>query len=161
MVIRKKDISDLTRRGINPLLNGNTQFMQKNSISLNLNLVGLKEAVFSILGHKDDKEGKEILYKVVQTAVDVATKKGKESGVNVTVAMVDTDGISRFATLDSEKYGKNSVQDSTSSGLYSQGQSIDAVKFGELTVKNEIISEYNHIAKMLTGGSLLKINFDS
>ena len=90
MVIRKKDISDLTRRGINPLLNGNTQFMQKNSISLNLNLVGLKEAVFSILGHKDDKEGKEILYKVVQTAVDVATKKGKESGVNVTVAMVDT-----------------------------------------------------------------------
>ena len=161
MVIRKKDISDLTRRGINPLLNGNTQFMQKNSISLNLNLIGLKEAVFSILGHKDDKEGKEILYKVVQTAVDVATKKGKESGVNVTVAMVDTDGISRFATLDSEKYGKNSVQDSTSSGLYSQGQSIDAVKFGELTAKNEIISEYNHIAKMLTGGSLLKINFDS
>ena len=161
MVIRKKDISDLTRRGINPLLNGNTQFMQKNSISLNLNLVGLKEAVFSILGHKDDKEGKEILYKVVQTAVDVATKKGKESGVNVTVAMVDTDGISRFATLDSEKYGKNSVQGSTSSGLYSQGQTIDAVKFGELTAKNEIISEYNHIAKMLTGGSLLKINFDN
>ena len=79
MVIRKKDISDLTRRGINPLLNGNTQFMQKNSISLNLNLVGLKEAVFSILGHKDDKKGKEILYKVVQTAVDVAAKKGKES----------------------------------------------------------------------------------
>jgi ribonucleoside-triphosphate reductase len=161
MVIRKKDISDLTRRGINPLLNGNTQFMQNNSISLNLNLVGLKEAVFSILGHKDDKEGKEILYKVVQTAVDVATKKGKESGVNVTVAMVDTDGISRFTTLDSEKYGKNSVQDSTPSGLYSQGQSIDAVKFGELTAKNEIISEYNHIAKMLTGGSLLKINFDT
>ena len=161
MVIRKKDISDLTRRGINPLLNGNTQFMQKNSISLNLNLVGLKEAVFSILGHKDDKEGKQILYKVVQTAVDVATKKGKESGVNVTVAMVDTDGISRFTTLDSEKYGKNSVQDSTPSGLYSQGQSIDAVKFAELTAKNEIISEYNHIAKMLTGGSLLKINFDN
>ena len=32
MVIRKKDISDLTRRGINPLLNGNTQFMQKLSL---------------------------------------------------------------------------------------------------------------------------------
>ena len=51
MVIRKKDISDLTRRGINPLLSKNTQFMQKNSMSLILNLVGLKEAVFSILGH--------------------------------------------------------------------------------------------------------------
>ena len=161
MIIRKKDISDLTRRGINPILSSNTQFMQKNSISLNINLVGLKEAVFNILGHKDDKDGKEILYKVIQTAVDVSTKKGKESGVNVTVAMVDSDGISRFATLDSEKYGKNAVQDSTSSGLYSQGQFIDSVKFGELTAKNEIISEYNKIAKMLTGGLLLKINFEN
>mgnify|MGYP003323222195 FL=1 len=124
MILRKKDISDLTRRGINPLLSKNTQFMQKNSMSLILNLVGLNEAVFSILGHKDDKEGRAILYKVLQTAVDVALKKGKESGVNVTVAMVDTDGISRFTTLDSEKYGKNSVQNSTSSGLYSQGFSI-------------------------------------
>ena len=119
MVLRKKDISDLTRRGINPLLSKNTQFMQKNSMSLILNLVGLKEAVFSILGHKDDKDGQEILYKVLQTAVDVASKKGKEAGVNVTISMVDTDGISRFTTLDSEKYGKNSVQNSTSSGLYS------------------------------------------
>ena len=75
--------------------------------------------------------------------------------------MVDSDGISRFATLDSEKYGKNAVQDSTSSGLYSQGKSIDSVKFGELTAKNEIISEYNKIAKMLTGGLLLKINFEN
>ena len=161
MIIRKKDISDLTRRGINPILSSNTQFMQKNSTSLNINLVGLKEAVFNILGHKDDKDGKEILYKVIQTAVDISTKKGKESGVNVTVAMVDSDGISRFTTLDSEKYGKNAVQDSTSSGLYSQGKSIDSVKFGELTAKNEIISEYNKIAKMLTGGLLLKINFEN
>ena len=161
MIIRKKDISDLTRRGINPILSSNTQFMQINSTSLNINLVGLKEAVFNILGHKDDKDGKEILYKVIQTAVDISTKKGKESGVNVTVAMVDSDGISRFATLDSEKYGKNAVQDSTSSGLYSQGKSIDSVKFGELTAKNEIISEYNKIAKMLTGGLLLKINFEN
>ena len=161
MIIRKKDISDLTRRGINPLLSSNTQFMQKNSFSLNINLVGLKEAVFSILGHKDDKEGREVLYKVIQTAVDVSTKKGKESGISVTVAMVDTDGISRFATLDSEKYGKNSVQDSTSSGLYSQGESIDATKLGELTAKSEIIGEIDNISKMLTGGLLLKINFEN
>ena len=160
MILRKKDISDLTRRGINPLLSKNTQFMQKNSMSLILNLVGLNEAVFSILGHKDDKEGRAILYKVLQTAVDVALKKGKESGVNVTVAMVDTDGISRFTTLDSEKYGKNSVQNSTSSGLYSQGFSIDPAKLKELTAKNELIQGSNNISKILNGGLLLKVNFD-
>ena len=155
MVLRKKDISDLTRRGINPLLSKNTQFMQKNSTSLILNLVGLKEAVFSILGHKDDKEGKAILYKVLQTAVDVASKKGNDAGVNVTVAMVDTDGISRFTTLDSEKYGKNSVQNSTSSGLYSQGYSIDSAKSSDLTAKNELMVECNTIANILNGGLLL------
>ena len=160
MVLRKKDISDLTRRGINPLLSKNTQFMQKNSMSLILNLVGLKEAVFSILGHKDDKDGQEILYKVLQTAVDVASKKGKEAGVNVTISMVDTDGISRFTTLDSEKYGKNSVQNSTSSGLYSQGFSINSTKSSDLTPKNELISQYSKISKILNGGLLLKINFD-
>ena len=160
MILRKKDISDLTRRGINPLLSKNTQFMQKNSMSLILNLVGLNEAVFSILGHKDDKEGRAILYKVLQTAVDVALKKGKESGVNVTVAMVDTDGISRFTTLDSEKYGKNSVQNSTSSGLYSQGFSIDPGKLKELTAKNELIQGSNNISKILNGGLLLKVNFE-
>ena len=159
MVMRKKDISDLTRRGINPLLSTNTQFMQKNSMSLTLNLVGLKEAVFNILGHKDDKEGKEILYKVIQTAVDVASKKGKECEVNVTIAMVDSDGISRFVTLDSEKYGKNSVQDSTSSGSYSQGLSIDPSKLEDLTPKNASILESNNIANALNGGLLLKINF--
>ncbi len=160
MVLRKKDVSDLTRRGINPLLSSNTQFMQKNAISLIINIVGLKEAVFSILGHKDDKEGAEILHKVIQTAVDVAAKKGKESDVNVTVAMVDSDGISRFATLDSEKYGKNSVENSTPSGLYSQGLSIDAEKLGQLTAKSEIITESGNIGKTLTGGLLLKINFE-
>ena len=160
MILRKKDISDLTRRGINPLLSKNTQFMQKNSMSLILNLVGLNVAVFSILGHKDDKEGRAILYKVLQTAVDVALKKGKESGVNVTVAMVDTDGISRFTTLDSEKYGKNSVQNSTSSGLYSQGFSIDPAKLKELTAKNELIQGSNNISKILNGGLLLKVNFE-
>ena len=159
MVMRKKDISDLTRRGINPLLSTNTQFMQKNSMSLTLNLVGLKEAVFNILGHKDDKEGKEILYKVIQTAVDVASKKGKECEVNVTIAMVDSDGISRFVTLDSEKYGKNSVQDATPSGSYSQGLSIDSSKLKDLTPKNASILESNKIAKALNGGLLLKINF--
>ena len=55
MATRKKDVSDLIRRGVNPILAEKTQFMQKQNISLVLNLVGLKEAVYNILGHKADK----------------------------------------------------------------------------------------------------------
>ena len=99
MSLRKKDIADLTRRGVNPILAKNTQYMQRSSISLTVNLVGLHEAVFNILGHENDKEGKEILQKVIDTAVDVASKKGKEVGVDTTISMVEVYGTERFTTL--------------------------------------------------------------
>ena len=54
--------------------------MQRSSVSLVVNLVGLKESVFNILGFKDNKDGRAILHKVIETAVDVGTKKGKELG---------------------------------------------------------------------------------
>ncbi|MBI3254249.1 MAG: helix-turn-helix domain-containing protein, partial [Nitrosopumilales archaeon] len=87
MSLRKKDISDLTRRGLNPILASNTQYMQRGSVSLVINLVGLHEAVFNILGHESNKEGKDILYKVIDTAVSVAKKKGKETGDTINVCM--------------------------------------------------------------------------
>ena len=102
MAIRKKDISDLTRRGINPILANSTQFMQRSNVSLILNLVGLREAVFNILDHKETKNGNEILDKVLETAIDIASKKGDEDGLDVKIAMIDSDGISRFVTLDGE-----------------------------------------------------------
>ncbi|MFB3113532.1 MAG: anaerobic ribonucleoside-triphosphate reductase, partial [Nitrosopumilaceae archaeon] len=109
MALRKKDISDLTRRGLNPVLAKNTQYMQRNSISLVLNLIGLREAIFIILGYEDNKKGRDILHKVIETAVDVATKKGKELGEDVKICMTESEGSSRFALSDGEKYGKNSL----------------------------------------------------
>ena len=55
------------------------------------------------------------LHKVIQTAVDVGAKKGKELGDNVTICMTDTEGSTRFARLDGEKYGKNSSLNSMES----------------------------------------------
>jgi ribonucleoside-triphosphate reductase len=40
----------------------------------------LKESVFNILGFQDNKEGRDMLNKVIETAVDVVAKKGKELG---------------------------------------------------------------------------------
>jgi len=160
MAIRKKDISDLTRRGINPILANSTQFMQRSNVSLILNLVGLKEAVFNILDHKDAKDGNEILYKVLETAIDIASKKGEDAGINVKIAMVDSDGISRFVTLDGEKYGKNSVVDMTDNGSYSQGLLIDGKDISSLNAKNEIITECNKRTKILNGGIAVKIHLD-
>jgi ribonucleoside-triphosphate reductase len=160
MSLRKKDISDLTRRGLNPILAGNTQYMQRSTSTLIVNLVGLHEAVFNILGFEDNKEGREILHKVIETAVDVAKKKGKEIGDNVSICMTESEGSARFATLDGEKYGKNSVLQSLQGKPYSEGISFDATEILQLSIKNEKIVECNKLAKMLNGGLLTQIQFD-
>ena len=160
MSLRKKDISDLTRRGLNPILAANTQYMQRSSVGLVVNLVGLKEAVFNILGYSDDKEGREILYKVLQTAVDVAEKKGKETGDSVIVTMTESDGTPRFGSLDGEKYGKMSVLKSLESGGYSQGVSISALELDSMSVKSEKIADANKTAKILNGGLLVQVHFE-
>ena len=159
MSLRKKDIADLTRRGVNPILAKNTQYMQRSSISLTVNLVGLHEAVFNILGHSDN-DGKEILQKVIDTAVDVAGKKGKELGVDTKISMIHSDGTERFTTLDGEKYGKNSVIDSLKGGSYCEGIVIDSSEVSALTSKNERIVACTKASKILNGGVLIHINFD-
>ena len=161
MAIRKQDVSDLTRRGVNPIIANSTQFMQRSNVSLVLNLVGLQEAVFQILDHKEGKDGNEILDKVLETAIDIASKKGEEAGINVKISMIDSDGISRFVTLDGEKYGKNSVTDISNNGSYSQGFMIDGTKLSSMNAKNDIIMKCNQRTKVLNGGNMVKIHLDS
>ena len=160
MALRKNTISDLTRRGLNPILAKNTQYMQRSSVSLNVNLVGLKEAVYNILGFQDNKEGKEILHKVIETAIDVGAKKGKEIGDPVAISMTETEGSARFASLDGEKYGKNSALNSMEGDVYSQGIVINASEIAEFTNKSEPIVECNKLSKLLNGGLLVTLQID-
>jgi ribonucleoside-triphosphate reductase len=160
MTQRKKEISDLTRRGLNPILAKNTQYMQRSSVSLVVNLVGLKEAVFNILGFQDNKAGRDILHKVIETAVDVGAKKGKELGDIVAISMTETEGSTRFATLDGEKYGKNSSLNLMDTDFYSQGMTINASEISDYTLKSESISECNKLSKLLNGGLLVTLDID-
>ena len=161
MALRKKDISDLTRRGLNPILAKNTQYMQKSSVTLVVNLVGLKEAVFNILGLKDNKDGRAILHKVIETAVDVGAKKGKELGDSVAICMTETEGSTRFVTLDGEKYGKNSALNSMDGDSYSDGIIINASEVSDYSNKSEPISQCNKFSKLLNGGLFVTLNIDN
>lgn len=158
MAMRKKDISDLTRRGLNPILAQNTQYMQRGGITLLVNLIGLHEAVFSILGCKENDEGRKVLHQVIETAVDIAKKKSKELGDDVKICMTESDGSSRFVTLDGEKYGKNSILKEIESDSYSEGIVLDAADVPSLTAKAEVITESNKVSKILNGGLLVTLN---
>ena len=157
MALRKKNISDLVRLGINPILADSTQYMQRSSVSLIVNLIGLHNAVYGILGFKDDKQGKEILHKVIETAVDIASKKAKELSVNVMISITESDGSDRFVSLDEEKYGKDSILKITDDETYSQGITLDGDAMKELTAKNAEIVECNKITKILNGGLLVPL----
>jgi len=175
MALRNKSISNLIRLGVSPILAANTQYMQRSTVSLVINLVGLQNAVYGILGFKNDKEGKEILYKVIETAVDIASKKGKKDlGLNIIITMTESDGTERFVALDGGKYGKNSVQQITNVGLnpnlaqrdpslainnetYSQGITLDIDTLLNLTGKSAEIIECDKIGKTLNGGLLIQI----
>jgi ribonucleoside-triphosphate reductase len=157
MSLRKKDISDLTRRGLNPILASNTQYMQKGSVTLVVNLIGLKEAVLGILGYENNKAGNEIMAKVLETAIEVASKKGKEMGDNVTISMTESDAATRFSTLDGEKYGKMSIHQFVEGDAYSAGMTLIASDIDGMTQKTDKILECNHISKMLNGGFLIQL----
>ncbi len=157
MSLRKKEISDLTRRGLNPILANNTQYMQKGSVTLVVNLIGLKEAIYGILGYENNKAGQEILAKVINTAIEVASKKGKEMGDNVTISITESDAASRFLALDGEKYGKMSIHPHLEGESYSEGSIIDASEIEGMNPKSEKIVESNHLSKMLNGGFLVQL----
>jgi len=157
MAKRNKNISNLIRLGVNPILAAGTLYMQRSTVSLVINLVGLQNAIYGILGFKNNNEGQQILHKVIETAVDIATKKSKDLGINVIVSMTESDGSERFIALDAEKYGKNSVQQITDTETYSQGIVLDIDKITSLTGKSVEITEYNKISKILNGGLLIQI----
>jgi len=157
MAKRNKNISNLIRLGVNPILAADTLYMQRSTVSLVINLVGLQNAIYGILGFKNNNAGQQILHKVIETAVDIATKKSKDLGINIIVSMTESDGSERFIALDAEKYGKNSIQQITDTETYSQGIVLDIDKISSLTGKSAEITECNKISKILNGGLLLQI----
>jgi ribonucleoside-triphosphate reductase len=154
--MRKKTLTDLTRKGLIPALANSTQFMQRGSANLVVNLIGLHESVANILGYEDSNSCFEVVQKVIKTSVDVATEKGKQSGDDVGVSVVTDDSASRFALLDTEKYGKT-LQTNIES-LYSQGVIISAADMISMKKESAIIKECNMMEKLLNGGLSVTID---
>ena len=149
---RKKNVLDLTRRGLNPLLAQCSQYMQRGSVVSSLNLVGLREAVVNILGIDDKKSG-EIMRKVIETAVDKAKKEGKMLGDDIRISMTENAGTTRFSALDGYKYGKNSALKDLNDKPYSEGIVLDA---GSKDL-DSTVTECAKISSLANGGLLIRL----
>ena len=152
---RKREIADLTRRGLNPLLARSTQYMQRGTVSLVVNLTGLPEAVMGFLGYGDTAEGRAVMHRVVETIVDTAAKKSKELGEDVRVCIAETGGSSRFVELDGKKYRKSEVVAVAESGSYTDCVVLDAS--ADLSGDSDEITECNRLSSGLTGGLMVRL----
>ena len=126
MSLRKKMIVDYVKKGMMPTFASTSQLMQMSTSSIMVNLTGAQESVYNILGESSS----EVLQKVLKTAGEVTTGQGKQLGEEgAGIAMVSDDSGSRFATLDSEKYGKVSLLQSQNTTSYSQGMTFDGTRY--------------------------------
>jgi ribonucleoside-triphosphate reductase len=150
MAMRKKMVLDGARRGLLPAFSAVAGPMNL-TMGVILNLTGAKEAVYSILGHGETGDGAEVMQKVVKTAAEVTASQGKQLGEDaVAVSMVADDSAGRFASLDSDKYGKVSLLQSQNTASYSQGMTINGREL--LSNGAGLIKECAGIDRLLNGG---------
>ena len=156
IVMRKKDVFDATRRGLNPQIARRTQYVQHGYASLTINLVGLKEAVFEILGFSYNRKGRETIHKIISHVVDVSASYAKNYGEHVDICIADFDGAGRLAKLDGKRYGKHIVGHGDAKP-YSQGLNFDASKLPTFTNKSPSITLCNKISRTLNAGLQVRL----
>jgi len=157
LLARKNSILEMIRREMLPILANITQTMQLSKMNLVINLTGIRESVYNILGHEFD--GEEIIQKVLHTAVEVASDQGRRAGDDsIRVAMITDDSNTRLASLDSEKYGNmyHEAGDEMMIKSYSQGLLINGRDL--LSNTGPIIESSNSIDKLLNGGVSLNVD---
>ena len=150
MSMRKKTIIDNIKRGLTPAITSSSLSMQRGGSNIIINLVGAKESVYNILGHEGPSGG-EIMQKVLKTSADVVSAHGRQLGEDsdAGISMVADGSGLRFASLDSEKYGKVSLLQSQNTTSYSQGMTINGKK---ILADRAEIQECVAVDRLLVGG---------
>jgi ribonucleoside-triphosphate reductase len=150
MSMRKKTIVDNIKRGLTPAIASSSQSMQRGGTNIVINLIGTRESVYNILGH-DGASGAEVMQKVLKTSADVVATQGRQLGEDASagISMVADGGGLRFATIDSEKYGKVSLLQSQNTTSYSQGMAINGKA---LLSDRSVMQECVAIDRLLNGG---------
>jgi ribonucleoside-triphosphate reductase len=152
-LVSKKDmISDNVRKGLLPALSNPLMFPQSCSTNLIINLTGMNESIFDILGYSNDHEkGIEIIKNVIKTANDVISNYDKKNHDHFGISIINDSSSSRFVQLDSERFGKLFH----TFGSYSQGLVITQKDLDEV---NSIARNLLMLDELLTGGFSVKID---
>jgi DNA-binding transcriptional ArsR family regulator len=148
-------ILNLIQNGTIPIVSQTTSNLQLGKIDAMVNLVGIQEAVYDILGYQPENNGHNVIKKVIQTAVDIINEKSKENPGNaeIKITILKDDSTFRFKDLDIEKYGKSLTINNDKNMNYSQGLIIDGEKIVSKSYDlDPIIEYYSSVEDLLKGG---------
>ncbi len=143
---RRKIVQDSIKNGLLPTLALNSGVSSTEHLPLIVNLVGLEEAISNLQPEKASLSARRALgEKIIETAVRVAADRSEKVGEKAGIAMIKDDGAMRFASLDTEKYGKSIVLTKTYSP-HAQLVEIEAIE------KDGVADELNWFLRGLNGG---------
>jgi ribonucleoside-triphosphate reductase (formate) len=153
MMSKRDMIFDNIRKGLLPALSNPLMFPpQSGSTNMLINLTGLNESIFSILGYADkNEEGIEVIQKVIKTANDVLLHIDKKNYEHFGISIINDTSSNRFVQMDSGKFGKLFH----TFGSYSQGL---VVSEKDLDEKSSLARNLLLLDDLLTGGFSVKLD---
>jgi ribonucleoside-triphosphate reductase len=157
-------ILNLIQNGTIPIVSQTTSNLQLGKIDAMVNLVGIQESVYDILGYQPKNNGDNVIKKVIQTAVDIINEKSRENPRNaeIKITMLKDDSTFRFKDLDIEKYGKSLTINNDKNMNYSQGLIIDGEKIVSKSIDlDAIIEYYSAIEDVLKGGVSIDLDISN
>ena len=155
---RRKDIMDITRRGLNPFLASKAPYDKKGTVQLLINLVGMREAVGDVMGYTGEKTH-PVCIRGIKTAV-ASAKKERRGGVSVDVCMAPSMGSARLVELDGKEYGKVKIPMAARGGEYGQGRAVDIQEAIVVTASDSMAAEIRETAAVLGGGLYVGLQYD-
>ena len=151
-------ISDLIQKGTIPIVSQTTSGLKLGKLEAMVNLVGIHESVYDILGYNQDDNGKEIIKKIIQTTVDIINEQRKENqeSAEIGITILKDESAHRFKDLDNEKYGKSIIINNDENTIsYSQGLKIDGRNILSNSLDlDSLIQHYSSIENLLNGVSI-------
>jgi hypothetical protein len=150
---RKESVKQSMKRGLLPLTSQLPVVSSIEDMPLVVNLLGLNDAISSLISERETLSRQEIALKILDTAGKVTSERAEKVGEKAYVSMVDGEGFARLSSIDSERYGRS--QELRSHG-YQAGISILADHFFD---NQEMASQVSALSKATNGGCLVDLVF--
>lgn len=155
---RRKNMLDMTRRGLNPFLKAKIVYDNTDAVQLFVNLAGMQEAISDVMGFSGE-EAHRICLNTIRTAADSARKE-RRAGQSIEVCMVPSGGATRLAGLDGNEYGMLRIPESALDNGYGQGCRVDVKEAIILRQGDRMATEIRETAKLLGGGLHTEMTYD-